>query len=375
MYKLIHLHTDFKFLHDTLKYKSPLIYNEIIFIGDVDDSIIEALEKLQLPYKTFNKTEVDKVIDIISFFDGVVLYGLDKIKSDLLIQFGENIKVFLRLFGYELYSLNSDKYINKKTLNLFDFLALKKYGFKTYIKRKIKRILRFKYMSNRERQKEIYSKIDAVLLHNQFEYDELRKYFYLPRFIQVPLTGETPKTFDLSNKMEGIIVGNSRSSWNNHLDIFRIIKKSKIFNNYKFLLFFNYGADNDYTEKVRNEANQNSFVLIEEFLDIQEFSRVYNTAAALVINSYRQHALGNIFTAILSGTKVYLNKKSSTYRWLKHEGFIISEITELPSDIDNNKIKLIIEEFQHNINCYNQIKDNYTNTNFVENVITILKNE
>src|SRR5690606_10843771 len=127
------------------------------------------------------------------------------------------------------------------------------------------------------------------------------------------LTRETPKTFDLSNKMEEIIVGNSKHVWNNHLDVFRIIKKSKRFDNYKFNLFFNYGVDNDYTEKVRNEANQNSFVLIEDFLDIQEFSRVYNTATALVINSYRQHALGNIFTAILNGSKVYLNKKSSTY--------------------------------------------------------------
>lgn len=375
MYKLIHIHTDFKFFHDTLKYKSPLIYNEIIFIGDVDDSIVDILQKLQLPYKIFNKTETNKVIEVISSFDGVVLNGLGKTNVELLNQLGKDVRVFLRLFGYELYKYKLDKFISSKTLNLTKPISLTKYGIKEYLKRKTKRLLGLEFKINKEKHKSIYSKIDAILLVNQFEYDELKKYFYLPRFIQVALTRETPKTFDLSNKKEVIIVGNSRHSWNNHLDIFKIIKKSKKLNTYKFILFFNYGSNNDYAETVKKEATQNNFFLVENFLNSEEFNKFYDTAAALIINSYRQHALGNIFSALLSGTKLYLNKKSSTYKWLKQEGFIISEITELSNDIDNNKVKLSIEEHQHNINCYNQMKANYTNSNFIDNIITVLKNE
>lgn len=375
MYKLIHIHTDFKFLHDSLRYTNSLIYNEIIFIGDVDDSIIGILQNLQLPYKVFNKAETNKVVEVISSFDGVVLNSLDKTNVELLNFLDKNQKVFLRLFGYELYRHKLDKYISSKTLNLTKPISLTKYGVKEYLKRKAKRLLGLEYRINKEKHKSIYSKIDAILLVNQFEYDELKKYFYLPRFIQVALTRETPKTFDLSNKKEEIIVGNSRNSWNNHLDIFKVIKKSRKFNTYKFILFFNYGANNDYAETVRKEANQNNFFLVENFLNSEEFNKFYDTAAALIINSYRQQALGNIFSALLSGTKIYLNKKSSTYKWLKHEGFIISEITELSNDIDNNKIKLSIEEYQHNINCYNQMKANYTNINFIENIITVLKND
>lgn len=375
MYKLIHIHNDFKFFHDTLRYNNPLVYNEIIFIGEVDDLIIGRLQNLQLPYHIFNITEVDKILEMISVFDGIVFYSLNRIKIDILSKIDKNKKVFLRLFGYELYSLKRNKYLSKESLELSIPILLSKYSFKGYLKRKIKRKLGLEFRINLQQQKELYSKINAILLVNRVEYDELKKDFYLPKFIQVPLTRETPKISDLSNKKNEIIIGNSRSSWNNHLDVFRIIKKSKRFNDYKFNLFFNYGADNDYTEKVRNKANQNSFVLIEDFLDIQEFSRVYNTATALIINSYRQHALGNIFTAILSGTKVYLNKKSSTYTWLKQEGFYISEINELPRDIDNNKIMLTQEEYQYNINCYNKMRSNYTKINFIENVITVLKNE
>lgn len=375
MYKLIHIHTDFKFLSATLRYVNPQIYNEVVFIGDVDDSIVDILQKLQLPYQTFNKTEIDKIAEVVATSDGVVFYNLDKIKEDLLEKLDPNIKVFLRFFGYELYSQLRNKYVSKATLKLQRPITLQKYGTIGYLKRKAKRFLGIEYSINKKHHEEIYSKIDAILLVNKFEYEELRRLFYLPKFIQLPLTRETPKLFDLSHKSDEIILGNSRHGWNNHLDILRIIKKTKKWKNYKWMLFFNYGSNNYYTDTVRREANQKNIVLLENFLSIENFNKIYDNATALVINSYRQHALGNIYTAILNGSKVYLNKKSSTYTWLKYEGFYISEINELPRDIDNNKIKLTIEEYQHNINCYNQMKANYTNINFIENIITVLKNE
>lgn len=373
MYKLVHIHTDFKFLHDTLRYKDSLIYNEIIFIGDVDDSNVNILQKLQLPYKIFNKTETNKVIEVISSFDGVVLNGLDKTKVELLDFLDKKQKVFLRLFGYELYKYKLDKFISSKTLNLSKPISYTKYGIKECLKRKIKRRLGLEFKVNLQQQKELYSKIDAILLVNQFEYDELRKYFYLPRFIQVALTKETPKLFDLSHKSDEIILGNSRNGWNNHLDILRIIKKTKKWKNYKWMLFFNYGSNNYYTDTVRREANQKNIVLLENFLSIENFNKIYDNATALVINSYRQHALGNIFTAILNGSKVYLNKKSSTYTWLKHEGFVIGEVSELSKDLKNENVKLTSEEHQHNLNCYNRMKNHYTNDDFIQNILAVLK--
>lgn len=372
-YKLVHLHSDFKFLHDTLRYKDSSFYNEIIFIGEADDSIVSKIAKLQIKFHVFNPSEIDKMLEIISNFDGIVLYDLNKIKADILRRISPDIKVFLRLFGYELYSMKRDKFMSKRSIEISKPISLKNYSLKEYLKRRIKRELGLEYRVDKQKQRELYSRIDAILLLNECEYEDLSKYFYLPKFIQLSLLAEVPHAIDLSNKKNEIIVGNSRNSWNNHLDVFKIAKKTKEFKNYNFVFFFNYGSINLYSDAVKQQASSNT-VFIEDFLDIEEFAKTYESAVALVINSYRQHALGNIFKAIFTGTKVYLNRKSSTYQWLKHKGFIISEISELSRDIDSYKIRLTQEEYQHNLNCYKQVKNNYTNVNFIENIITVLKN-
>lgn len=374
-HKLVHIHTDFKFLYETLRYKEDSFYNEIFFIGDVDEMTINKLENLNFPYRIYSFSEIDKIQETISEFDGIVFYSLDVIKIDILTKIDKNKKVFLRLFGYELYSQKLNKYISKNTLNLINPITFSNKDFRKNLKKIIKRILGFEYRVNQEKQKALYSKIDAVLLVNKFEYEELSKYFYLPRFIQVSLIKESPIKLDISTKNNSIIVGNSRNFWNNHLDVLKLIQKSKRFINYKFIVFFNYGDNNNYAQAVRKKADKNSFVFIENFLDINEFTEIYNCAAGLVVNSYRQHALGNIYSALLSGTKVYLNKKSSTFHSLKHDGFIISEVNELPKDLDCDNVKLTLEEYSHNVNCYNQVKNNYTNVSFIENIITVLKHE
>ncbi|HUH52265.1 MAG TPA: hypothetical protein VLZ11_09200 [Flavobacterium sp.] len=375
MYKLIHIHTDFKFLQGVQNYTDATLYNEIVFIGEVDKATVSKLQSLKLIYHVFNESEINDQLALISGFDGVVLYGLNKSVIPLLEKIDKDKKVFLRLLGYELYTQMLDKFVSKNTLNQYRPITLKNYRFKDYFKKKIKRFLGFEYQINKHKQFDLYSKIDAIILLNKFEYEVLNKHFYLPKFLQLPLARELPNTFDLSNKINNIIIGNSRHMWNNHLDIYKIIRKSKKLENFEFVLFFNYGPDNNYTNAVREEVNHNNIVLIERFLDNKDFNRIYESAAALVINSYRQHAFGNIHTAILSGTKVYLNKKSSTYTWLTHEGFYISEINELPRDVDNNKIMLTQEEFKHNMNCYNQLKERYTHLDFIKNIKAILEHE
>lgn len=374
-YKLVHIHTDFKFLYETLRYKDDSLYNEIVFIGEVDEMTISKLDNLNFPYKIYSFSEIYKMHEIISEFDGIVFYSMDAIKVDILTKNDKNIKVFLRLFGYELYSQKLNKYISTSTLNLINPIAFSNNNFKKNLKKKIKRIFGFEYRIDIEKQKALYSKIDAVLLVNKFEYEELNKYFYLPKFIQVSLIKEPPINLKLSSKNNEVIVGNSRHLWNNHLDVLKLIKKSKRYINYKFIFFFNYGANEHYAQAVRKEAHEDCFIFIENFLDSDAFNEIYDSASALLINSYRQHALGNIYSALLSGTKVYLNKKSSTFQSLKHDGFIISEINELSKDLDQGDIKLTLEEYKHNINCYMRVKNNYTNVNFIENIITVLKNE
>ena len=373
--KLLHIHTDPKFLHDTLRYQHPGFYNHIVFLGTNNQQIQNKLENLSVDYTIFeiNDETLQLLIEKTADYDGVVIYELWDFKVKYLEALPMQSKVILRFFGYELYKRVVNQYVSKKTLKYAYPITLEKYSLKNFIKRKVKRLLNREFYSDTEKQKKLYQKIDAILLVNQYEYEDLKKNFYLPEFIALPMNRAVEvKTFSKENK---IIIGNSKNFWNNHLNVLTIINSVKNIDT-QYVVFFNYGEDNLYTENVRQETAKNENIqLIEDFLIIDEFDEIYNNAAALVINSYRQHALGNIFTGILKGCKIYLNQRSSTYKWLIQHGFLISEIADLKADLKSNNIYLSPQEQVQNIGCYQQLQSEYTQEEFLIKIKKLLSHE
>ena len=371
IYHLLHIHTDIKFIHDTLRYVNNDFKNFIIYLGDENEQIKGKLSNIGIPFLIIPKqlSALNEIKDLSDDYDGVVLYDLCRFKTLLLDKISGK-KIFLRLFGYELYSKVMHRYISKTTLHFANPITLRKYSLKNYVKRKIKRLFNKEFNFDSEKQIELYKKINAILLVNKYEYNELNKYFYLPPFIQIGLNRKTEASpYKKENK---IIIGNSRHKWNNHLDILNILNPVKK-TEFTYLFFFNYGSENPYNQKVKAEASKNkNCILIEDFLSIEDFENIYKTAAALVINSYRQHALGNIFTGILSGCKIYLNKKNSTYQWLKTEGFLINTINQLKSDLKKNDLYLTPEQQVFNMNKYRELQQSYTNADFINNIKTVL---
>lgn len=223
-------------------------------------------------------------------------------------------------------------------------------------------------------QKKRYRKIDRILLFNEYEYRQLGEYFHLPKALQVPLSRNNDKVDINTKKIDRIVIGNSKHIWNNHLDILSQLKNVKNIDNYQLFLFFNYGPANNYTAEVEKLASSfKNITLQEEFVNLTTFGIIYSEASAIVVNSFRQHALGNIFTAIFKGCKIYLNKRSSTYLWLKDSGFIISEISTLAEDVLNDRVKLSQSEMAHNIAAYFELRRQYTYTDFVNRIIKFIE--
>lgn len=373
MYKLLHIHTDSKFTHDTLKYVDDRIYNEIIFIGDVNETGKLKLENTKIPFKIYNsKNElIEIIIKKSNDFDGIVLNELCSFKGKLIDKLPKSKVIYLRLFGYELYSVKIKKFVSELTFKELQKDKNSKTS-KSNWKKKLKEIFRLNNFLEERGLIRRLERINAILLVNEYEYAHLSKFYNLPSFIQIPLHEKVVKT--LYEKKNNIIVGNSKAYWNNHLDVLKIIEKHAT-NQFDFELFFSYGPENSYVKKVREKASVlNNVYLIENFLAIEDFREKYNNASALVVNSYRQHALANIIFAILYGLKVYLNKKSSTYHWLKNNNFIISEIEDLKTDLENDKLKLSYKQQQSNIDAYSKLQDQYTTLDFVDKILS-LKNE
>lgn len=125
-----------------------------------------------------------------------------------------------------------------------------------------------------------------------------------------------------------ILVGNSATPENNHLEIFKIISELPNLNNCKVIVPLSYG-DEWYKHQIVSAGEQffgERFVPLTEFLNKDKYISVIGTCGFVFMNHLRQQALGNICIMMLHGAKIFLNEKNPLFSWLQKRGAIIAPI-------------------------------------------------
>lgn len=129
-----------------------------------------------------------------------------------------------------------------------------------------------------------------------------------------------------------ILVGNSATETNRHLDVLQLLSKFS-HENLRIYLPLSYG-DKEYAQKVRESA-KNLFgekaIILDTFVPREEYSRFLQTIDVAIFNNNRQQALGNIATSLSVGAKVYLNEDSPLWNIFSECQFIIHPISSLTS--------------------------------------------
>lgn len=368
--KTVHIHTDYKFVQGSQRFFGKFFDNSlVIFIDDVS---------YNGPYQDsaiyYNENDLDKVIEHCKGADLVVLYNLDVLKSQIAVELPNHVKIIWRFFGNEFYKRMKLEVLSEKSRSTL--LQGQKWSFKE----SVKYILRPLYHKIKYGDKinnlfyRAMCRIDYMLVFSKKEYKYLSQYWEpLPECILLPIiTGnfnyKCPK-IDLRNKCNEIVLGNSRNIFNNHLDIIEMIESSTEKENYKFLLLFNYGSEGAYADAVRETVcGKKYFQLIEKYIPSNEFKSFYKNVSALIINGYRQMAMGSIFLALKNGVKIYLNRKNVMMDWLLGEGIQVFSVKNLASDLENGNIKLHDEIAYHNLEGLYKLYKNYTEEEFQEKI-------
>lgn len=367
--KIIHIHSDPKFVTASIKrFQSKKINNRFIFLGDREQLI--NLNNEGVIFFRKEKEVIPQIIDYCRDYDMVILYYLNGIKIDIALQMPKGIIMVWRFFGSELYSLIPHRIYSATTQR---YIRL---GSRT---QRIKKQIKSRLIKTYPRALPIIravERIDYFIGVYQEEYEYLKDIgFDLPDFILKNINKETFFRDSLNfYKQPYVIVGNSRNKANNHLDILKGL--DKISNNtLSVKMFFSYGPEDKYTQAIRHFVqNRDWIMLIEEFLEKDGFQNIYGNAAALVINSYRQMALGNIFTAIGTGTKIYLSKKNSTYAFFLNNDIRVFSIEDcFFEDYKNNEVFLSKEEAIHNVEKMKEISKKYTVEDFQRKIIKIIE--
>ena len=368
--KIVHIHSDSKFLKLGDAFFSSEFENELVFLGNKNN--FETTLGSELHFFDKSKNSVKSIVDFCSDFDLVVFYSIDALATKIILALPKKMKIGWRFFGFELYYKNKNKYYTEYTKQILEQELNTKNTPLRRLKNSILSLL--KNYDNALFLKAI-SRCNLFFGLYEEEYLILKKDFpNLPFFIPVSLNMDSLEEKSIAiQKEKYFLVGHNRIIWNNHFDILDIIKRNKNTGNYQASLLVNYGQKGFYFKKLVQYAQSiQDVVLIEEFMSIEEFDQLYLKCSALVINSKRQMAGNNIRKALEHGTKVYLDPENSFYDYLKNNGFLIYTIQQFESDYASGNLTLNPEMAQFNYNKLVELTKNNSSVTFRANVIRFL---
>lgn len=372
--RVIHIHTDVKFISFTSTFEGEYFENQNLFIGNSKD--YNRFQNKNIIFFKNSPKSVNKIIEFCRDADLVVLYDLDFIKCKIALGLPGRTKLAWRFFGYELYQKELHLYLSTLTqrallLNKIQIISKFLCNTISYFK------THFKWgFYSKSYFEESVSRINFFLCNCKEEYDYLiTRWGTLPIFIKWPVAPSYGMRPEFNLKEKRIIIGNNINYYNNNLDIIEIIDACEKHDQYRFLLLFSYGIETNYSKKVRDSiSGKNYYTIIDDFLPIDKLKEIYQKSSAAVFNGYRQMAMGNIYLSLQYGVKLYLNNKNIIMKFLRNEGFIIYSIEDLAQDLENGNISLTVEDRKYNIEKLQKMIKSYTREDFQISLYSLIKN-
>ncbi len=132
---------------------------------------------------------------------------------------------------------------------------------------------------------------------------------------------------------EDILVGNSATPENNHLEVFALLQHIGI-GARRVLVPLSYGYSRyaDDIEAAGRAMFGSQFVALRDFLPLPEYSALLASCRVVIMGHRRQQALGNIVRAIWQGAYVYLDDRNPIMDSLRSEGISVRSLTDLRSE-------------------------------------------
>lgn len=152
-----------------------------------------------------------------------------------------------------------------------------------------------------------------------------------------------------------VLVGNSATPSNNHIDAFRVLKKAGFAG--RVIAPLNYG-DVRYAKTIDEVGTQmfgENFLPILQPLPLEEYSNLIKTCSFVIMNQIRQQAVGNIVLMLHSGASVFFQRESPVYVYLKAIGAHVFEISDILQTREIGTLRLTSLEIDTNRRLVSQI--------------------
>lgn len=362
MIRILHITPDDKFFDSVITHfeKDDRLENRSIVIvksADYKFRYVKSIEKITLLWskrkiKTLLKTGNYDVIFFHSLPES--LYKLFKYipKEKIIIWWGWGYDIYESFYGIKpLIEIELYKPITRQLISLRE----KKQNIKVKIKKIIKKYFaRYIYNSRRYNllkrinyfQPVLSIEYELMLKNNGFQAKE----FY---YLDSKNIGKFDDVSIFSKSAQGyILIGNSSSYTNNHLDVWKYMKQLKL-KGRKIIFPLNYG-DVQYSNylKTKVKSEDNELFFLDTFMSSDEYFSLLNGCSYAIFGVMRQQAMGNINYCLRNGIKVFLFQDSLVYKNLKEEGYSVFCIEDIDDESLNTPLSKV--EIEKNIELTNQ---------------------
>jgi dTDP-N-acetylfucosamine:lipid II N-acetylfucosaminyltransferase len=234
-------------------------------------------------------------------------------------------KTYWILWGADLYSYINYPLYDRKTENLVSKFKTKSI--------KVKCLM--------ELRKLAIKKLDYIAINN-VEFDIIQKSYRI-HAKRLDFIYPNPMNADISNQnipaqkeysiKKVVLLGNSGDPSNNHLDILE--KLTQITIDFTVIVPLSYGSDKEYIKYIMRKGQEllgSRFNPLTQFLSTNAYNDLLSTVDVVIMNHYRQQAIGNLRVLISLGKKIYLNKYNPVYTYYSQEGIVINSLQDCSFD-------------------------------------------
>ncbi|MFS1423633.1 TDP-N-acetylfucosamine:lipid II N-acetylfucosaminyltransferase [Shewanella sp. 10N.286.48.B5] len=331
--RVLHLAPDEKFIDMGLaSFQRVGVANELIVFSDGKVKFVKHNCKVVLPLGSFDAELLKRRM---TEFDIIIIHSMFTSR----FCFPKSVKVVWVGFGFDYYPYicNSRNLLLNKTLNYV--LEMKSFGRIPILKSDVQWLLlnladriSFKFGVQK-----VISKVEyfCPVLVNEFSLIKIKNFpSKVVDWNYGTLEDDFIRGFEgLDIIGDNILLGNSASESNNHIEAIELIAEVKGFD-VKVVAPLSYG-NREYKEHICDFGKKKlsiDFIPLTDFMPIDDYIEVIQSCSVLIMNHLRQQALGNIIIGLFLGAKVFLQKRNPIFYYLTNLGFIIYSVDDVSTE-------------------------------------------
>jgi len=334
---IIHIFNDDKFINPVIKLFENVAPNiSKYFVLKQDNFPVKFCNNPKLiRINFFEKTESDNFIKLICNQNTIVFFhSLEDYKIYIALNIPESIKKVWFIWGYDLYGWYPFRYKKfesetakllglqlKFKHNVFSFIWLNKVFFPTFIVNKIKSHFTTPFYKAVKKMNYVVPVVPTEYKLAKQINKELICLPFTYGFLEDLVSKEVLNVINETTE-QNILMGNSADPSNNYVELFIKLAKLNLWAR-KVYVPLSYGGTENYIEAILQKGKEilgDNFFPLTTFLSLEEYNTILNSCNTLLFNHTRQQGVGNIITMLYYGKKVYLNEKSTVFKYYKSLG-------------------------------------------------------